>query len=94
VSILLRVPCQQRQIQKNSQPVSVDEEKYGKEAMYGCFGDDVGVEAVAKIDGVDVVTTAQRHAMLAGEVEWLGSQNKSLSSMARVVASPAYQPGR
>jgi len=27
--------------------------------VYGCFGDDVGVESVTQIDGVDVVTTVE-----------------------------------
>jgi len=53
---LLRIPCQERQIQEQSQPISVDEEECGKEGVYSGFGDDVCVETVAEIDGVDVIT--------------------------------------
>ncbi len=28
--------------------------------MYSCFGDDVGIETIAEIDGVDVVTVGTR----------------------------------
>jgi hypothetical protein len=53
--ILLAVPCQQWQVQNERDPVSVDQEKEGKESVYGSFGDDVGVKTIAKIDRVDVV---------------------------------------
>jgi len=53
---LLRVPCQEGQVQEEGQPVSVDEKEDSEEAMDGGFRDDVGVEAVAEVDGVDVVT--------------------------------------
>jgi hypothetical protein len=53
--VLLAVPCQQGQIQNQRDPVSVDQEEESQESVYGSFGDDVGVETVAKIDWVDVV---------------------------------------
>jgi hypothetical protein len=56
--VLLGVPCQQRQIQDKREPVSVNEEEESQESVYGSFGDDVGVEAVAEVDRVDVVTGA------------------------------------
>jgi len=52
---LLSVPCQQRQIQDQCDPVSVDKEEEGQEGVYGGLGDDVCVQAVAQVNGVDVV---------------------------------------
>ena len=57
--ILLDIPAQKREVEDERQPVTVDEEHEGEEAMDGSLGDDVRVQAVAEIDGVDVVT-AQR----------------------------------
>lgn len=54
-SSLLDVVSEERKIENERNPVAVDEEQKGQEAMDGRFGDDVGVEAVAEIDGVDVV---------------------------------------
>ncbi len=54
-NLLLDVPGQERNVQEQRNPVSVDEEQEGEEAVYGRLGNDVRVEAVAKIDGVDVV---------------------------------------
>lgn len=54
--ILLGVPTQQSQVQDKRQPVSVDQKEEGQESVYGSFGDDVGVETVAEVDRVDVVT--------------------------------------
>ncbi len=44
------------QVEDQRQPVPVDEEEEGQEALYGGLGDDVCVQAVAQVDGVDVVT--------------------------------------
>jgi hypothetical protein len=59
VHVLLAVPGQQRQVQDERDPVSVDKEEEGQETVNGGLGDDVGVEAVAKVDGVDVVAGAK-----------------------------------
>lgn len=53
--ILLNVEGQERQVQDKSNPVTVDEEQGGQESVDGGFGFDVGVEAVAQVDRVDVV---------------------------------------
>lgn len=53
--LLLRVVSQQGQVQDECQPVSVDEEEGCQEGVNSGFGDDVHVEAVAEVDGVDVV---------------------------------------
>jgi len=53
---LLCVECQEGQVQEQGQPVSVDEEEEGEECVNSGFGDDVGVQAVAQIDWVDIVT--------------------------------------
>lgn len=55
---LLSVPGDQRQVEDEGQPVSVDEEQEGQECVNGGFGDDVGVKAVAEVDRVDVITRA------------------------------------
>ena len=57
--VLLAVPGQQRQVQNKCDPVPVDEEEESQECVDGGFGDDIGVEAVAEIDGVDIVTGAK-----------------------------------
>lgn len=54
--VLLNVPSKERQVEDQRNPVAVDQEEEGQEAVDGSFGNDVRVEAVAKIDGVDVVT--------------------------------------
>ena len=53
---LLDVPSQERKVQDQGKPVTVDKEEESKEAMDGSFGNDVRVEAVAKVDRVDIVT--------------------------------------
>lgn len=55
VGVLLDVPAKERQVEDQRHPVSVDKEQEGQESVDGNFGDDVGVEAVAEVDGVDVV---------------------------------------
>ena len=57
--ILLSVPGQQRQVQDQGDPVSIDEKQEGEESVDGGFGNDVCVQAVAEVDGVDVVTGAK-----------------------------------
>ena len=52
---LLDIPSQQRQVEDQGDPVAVDKEQEGYEPVDGDFGDDVRVEAVAEVDGVDVV---------------------------------------
>jgi hypothetical protein len=57
---LLNVVSEERQVEDKGNPVSVDQEQKGQEAMDGGFGQDVGVEAVAEVDGVDVVAAESR----------------------------------
>jgi len=52
---LLDVPDQQRQVEYQREPISVDKEEECQKSVHGGLGDDVGVEAVAEVDGVDVV---------------------------------------
>lgn len=54
--VLLNVPGKQRQVENQSQPVAVDQKQEGQETVHSSLGDDVGVQAVAEVDGVDVVT--------------------------------------
>lgn len=56
IDALLSIERQERQVQQDGNPVSVDDEEEGQEGVNGGFGDDVGVQAVAEVDGVDVVT--------------------------------------
>lgn len=60
---LLRVPGDERKVEDQWQPVSVDQEQEGQERLNGSLGDDVGVETVAELDRVDVVTVKFRLAM-------------------------------
>ena len=52
---LLDVPHEEGKVENQREPVSVDKEHKRKESMNGDFGDDIGVEAVAEIDRVDVI---------------------------------------
>ena len=54
--VLLDVPSKEGEVQDEWDPVAIDEEEEGQESMDGGFGDDVGVEAVAKVDGINIVT--------------------------------------
>jgi hypothetical protein len=74
--ILLSIPCQQGQVQDERHPVSVDQEQDSQESMYSSFRDDVGVEAVTKIDRVDVVAAAKSACILRnGCLESLAAQS-------------------
>jgi hypothetical protein len=55
VDVLLCVPGQERQVEDKRHPVAVDQEQDSQESVDTGLGDDVHVEAVAQIDGVDVV---------------------------------------
>jgi hypothetical protein len=56
VKDLLYIPREQRQIQDQCHPVSVDKEQESQETMDGGLRDDVGVKTVAEIYRVDVIT--------------------------------------
>lgn len=60
--LLLDVPAQERQVENKRHPVSVDKEEEGQETMHSSLGDDVGVESVAEVNGVNVVTVIGRSA--------------------------------
>lgn len=53
--VLLDVVGKQRQVQDQRHPVAVNQEQERQESVDSGFGDDVGVEAVAEVNGVDVV---------------------------------------
>jgi hypothetical protein len=53
--ILLPVPNHQRQIQQERQPISIYQEQRREESVDAGFRNNVHVEAVAEVDGVDVV---------------------------------------
>ena len=54
---LLDVVSKERQVEDQGNPVSVDQEQEREESVDGDFGDNVRVQAVAEVDGVDVVAT-------------------------------------
>lgn len=56
LDLLLCVESQEGQVQQQRQPVSIDQKEERQECVNGSFGDDVGVESVAEIDRVDIVT--------------------------------------
>jgi hypothetical protein len=53
--VLLDIERKQRQIQDQSDPVSVDQEQESQDSVDSGFGDDVGVKAVAQVDRVNVI---------------------------------------
>lgn len=55
VNDLVNVVSEERQVEDERDPVAVDQEQEGEETVDGCFRDDVGVQAVAEVDWVDVV---------------------------------------
>lgn len=56
IEYFLNVESQKRQVEQKRNPIPIDKEEEGQEAMDGSFGNNVCVEAVAEVDGVDVVT--------------------------------------
>jgi hypothetical protein len=56
VDDLLDVPCEERDVEQQGHPVAVDQEEQRQESVHSGLGNDVRVEAVAEVDGVDVVT--------------------------------------
>ena len=61
-SLLLDIPGKQRQVEDQGQPVAVNQEQEGEETVDGGFGNDVGVETVAEVDGVDVIARMVRES--------------------------------
>lgn len=99
VDDLLDVPGQERGVQDQWQPVSVDEEEERQKSVYGSFGDDVGVQAVAEVDGVDVVTATQGTLSAAissrgefGVPRGEGRRQQTLSSRGRSLGASCDVP--
>lgn len=57
--VLLRIEGQERQVEQDGEPVTVDDEEEGQEGVDGSFRDDIGVETVAQVDRVDVVAVRE-----------------------------------
>jgi hypothetical protein len=55
VYILLPIPSHQRQIQQERQPIPIYQEQRREESVDASFRNDVHVEAIAEVDGVDVI---------------------------------------
>lgn len=49
------VPCQQGEVDQERPPVAADEEKSGQEPMNHHLGQNVPIETVAQVNGVDIV---------------------------------------
>lgn len=56
VDNLLDVPAKERQVENERDPVTVDEEEEGQETVHSSLGDDIGIESVAEVNGVNVIT--------------------------------------
>jgi hypothetical protein len=56
IDILFDVPAKERQVENERHPVTVDEEEEGQETVHSSLGDDIGVESVAEVNGVNVIT--------------------------------------
>lgn len=59
VHVLLSIPCQKGQIQDERNPVPINEEEESQKSVDSGFGNDISVEAVAEVDGIDVITVAK-----------------------------------
>ena len=82
--LLLDVPPEERKVEDQREPVSVDEEQEREESMDGNFGDDVGVEAVAEIDGVDVVADlSAQHRLASGTKRTIAQAVGQLAQVVR-----------
>lgn len=57
--VLLCVESQERQVEQDGDPVTIDDEEEGQEGVDGSFRDDIGVETVAQVDRVDVVAVGE-----------------------------------
>lgn len=61
--LLLDIPRQQGNVEDQRQPITIDEEQERQETVYSSLRDDVGVQAVAKIDGVNVVAISWKYML-------------------------------
>jgi len=53
---LLNIPRDERQVEQERYPITIDQEEEGQEAMYGRFRDDIRVEPIAEVDGINIIT--------------------------------------
>ena len=53
--ILFGIECKKREVEHKRNPIAVDKEEEGQEAVDRSFRDDVCVETIAEVDGVNVV---------------------------------------
>lgn len=60
--LLLGVPGEEREVEDQRDPVTIDQEQEGQETMHSSLGNDVGVESVAEVNGVDVVARDRKLA--------------------------------
>jgi hypothetical protein len=78
IDVLLGIERQQRQVQEDSEPVSVDHEEEGKESVDTSFRNNVGIETVAKIDRVDVIAAAAQISKRTAQLpDFLSIANKN-----------------
>lgn len=73
VNNLLDVPGQEREVQDQRHPVSIDQEQQRQETMYGSLGNNIGVQAVAEVDRVDVVTATGTLCQLLSQAREIGA---------------------
>lgn len=66
-NVLLDVESEEWQIEQKCNPVPIDKEQEGQEAMDGRFRDDICVEAVAEIDRINVVAISFGKLALCSE---------------------------
>lgn len=84
---LLRVEGQERQVEEDSEPVAINDEEEGQEAVDSGLGDDVGVKTVAQVNRVDVVTANER-TLVSDSRTWRGSLNKRHTAGRRKLTIP------
>lgn len=67
--VLLDVPTKEWKVENKRDPIAIDQEEECQETMHSSLRDDVGVETVAEVDGVDVIAIGLRSAYVISRGE-------------------------
>ena len=55
---LLGIPCEERQVEDSRNPIAINDEEESKKSMYCGFWDNIGIQTVAELDRIYVVTSS------------------------------------
>lgn len=89
-SLLLNIPGEERQVEDQGQPVAVNQEQEREKTVDGGFRNDVGVETVAEVNGVDVVARRGKRIVLAPILE----ARRAATKTCRATRRARFQPCR